>query len=89
MITDASVVLVDSYEFNDNKKHTIVERFISLVEPQIVNGCVKIGSMTICTENKFSISKEEIVGHYSERDTLHIIDFEILDERFVCEFLFD
>ena len=89
MITDASVVLVDSYEFNDNKKHTIVERFISMVEPQIVNGCVKIGSMTICTENKFSISKEEIVGHYSERDTLHIIDFEILDERFVCEFLFD
>ena len=87
-INEDSVVLCDKFEF-ESGTHDVVERFVSMVEPEKCGEYVKVGGMLIKTDCEANISKTDITSHQGEKVTLHIIDFKLKDSDFKAEFAFE
>lgn len=87
-VDEDSVVLCDKFKFASGA-HDVVERFISMVEPEQHGEYVKVGGMLIKTDCEANISKADITSHQGEKVTLHIIDFKLKDSDFKAEFAFE
>lgn len=87
-ISEDSVVLCDKFKFASGT-HDVVERFISMVEPEKDGKYVKIGGMVIKTDCEANISQTDITSHQGEKVTLYIIDYKLKVSDFKAEFAFE
>ncbi len=85
-VTESAVILTDEYMCNDFEKHKITERFISVIEPQIVQGGVKIGDVTIKTTANAKIGKVVENDHNAKPMDIYTLDFEVQEKVFQVMF---
>lgn len=76
-ISDRGVVVKDRFIFNDNKKHSMTERFVTFAEPVTENGAVKIGAVKIICGGNPTVTKKTVKTQANKRDgeTVYIIDY--------------
>ena len=76
-ISDGGVVVKDRFIFNDNKKHSMTERFVTFAEPVTENGAVKIGAVKIICGGNPTVTKKTVKTQANKRDgeTVYIIDY--------------
>ncbi len=76
-ISDRGVVVRDRFMFNDNKKHSMTERFVTFTEPVTENGAVKIGAVKIICDGNPTVTKKTVKTQANKRDgeTVYIIDY--------------
>ncbi len=87
-----SVTLTDSYEFSETPE-SVVERFVSLVEPTIENGKITIGASALeYDESKLELepSTETCNRAGGVKQTLYVFDFKPkkLEKELTCTFVF-
>lgn len=81
-ITESAVILTDEYMCNDFTNHKITERFISVIEPQTVQGGVKIGDVIIKTTANAKIGKVAENDHNAKPMDIYTLDFEVKEKVF-------
>ena len=86
-LTDSSVKLSDNFVFSDNAQHSVTERFISLIKPEISDGKVTFGGITLKSDSVPTIKSEDIKGHHSEDITVWLIDYTVGGTFFEIEFV--
>lgn len=84
-ITDNSVVLEDKFSFTDDKAHDITERFVSVIKPEISDGKVTIGNLTMECDAVPDIHYEELPSHSAKKNVIYFTDFKS-DNCFKIEF---
>ena len=88
VIYDKYIKLTDCFEFADNKKHNITERFVSIIEPKIVDGNAVVGELVLKCSEKPHISSEKLRNHAAEDDILYFIDYDT-DTDFEIKFYYN
>lgn len=86
-LEDNRLLLSDSFECCGGS-HIITERFMSLAEPELSNGDIKIGGLTIKTGILPRIIKHPIKNHSGDEEIVFSIDYEITGDEFCCAFIF-
>ena len=82
-IRDNGVILKDLYWGAEG--HSISERFISVTEPVVVDGGVRIGDVTVIAEGKISISRRLLTHTVKDDFTVFLTDFEVVGDEFKAE----
>ena len=75
-LNDNYIELTDVFEFNDDSKHDITERFVSVIKPKITDGKVAIGSMVIECDETPILGSEHLQNHAAEDDVLYFVDYK-------------
>lgn len=73
-----NVTLTDSYEFTE-KPESLVERFVSLVEPKIENGKISVGASELeydATIFDFELNQDVCNRAGGVKETLYMLDFK-------------
>lgn len=81
-ISDICVKIRDTYSFNDDKKHDITERFVSVIEPRIIGGNVIIGSAVLISEYMPELSSCRLKDHDGNEDIIYFIDYDNIKDSF-------
>ena len=89
---DAGVTITDTYEFSEMPT-SVVERFVTLVEPKIEEGKIIVGESTLVYDPAlydFEFSTDTCVRKRQIKETLYIFDFKAknLDKNMTLEFKF-
>ena len=89
---EEGITITDTYEFSEMPT-TVVERFVSLVEPKIEVGRVIVGESILLYDPElfdFEFSTDTCVRKKEKKDTLYIYDFKAknLDKNMTLEFKF-
>lgn len=77
------IAMTDVYETEE--EHEITERFISVIEPKVVDTGVRIGDVVLCAASIPSIKKETLRNHKCEEEDLWLIDYKVADKTFLLE----
>lgn len=64
-VCENGVELNDKFDFDDEKSHDIQECFISLIEPEECNGCIKIERLKISGMKNYRIMSFQEKDHYT------------------------
>lgn len=84
-ISENKILLRDVFEFSGTEA---AERLVSLTEPELANGDIKIENMTIHSKNLPDIKKVTVKNHEGYDETLYCIDYLVNSDVFECEFIF-
>lgn len=87
-LTEKSIKLTDKFVFKDNAKHSVTERFVSLIKPETADGGLNIGGIIIKNPFVPTVQSEVIKGHHSEDITVYLIDYTASGTIFETEFIF-
>ena len=83
-IGENSIVLTDDFVYSEQTE-TIVERFVSHIEPQVGENFVDYGKAKIVFDNekyKVSVEKESYRNHYNTKDLdAYLVDFVALADK--------
>lgn len=83
-IGENSIILTDDFVYSEQTE-TIVERFVSHIEPQVGENFVDYGKARIVFDNKkykVSVEKESYRNHYNTKDLdAYLVDFVAADDR--------
>ena len=79
------MVLTDEYE--EIEGHSITERFISVIEPGISKGAVKIGNVTIKCNDLPVIRSRELINRSYEKEKVYILDYKVTNKKFSAEII--
>lgn len=74
-----AVILTDTYSFSEQPK-SVVERFVTLVEPEIGEGFVKVGASTLVYDTsvfEFTLNHETCVRKKGIREELYMLDLKV------------
>lgn len=82
-IRENGITIKDQYTEIDG--HEIIERFISIVEPQITDGYVRIGDATLCADGVPKIVKKTLRNHQCIEEDVWLIDYKVTDKKFIME----
>ena len=87
-ISDNSVKLCDKFIFNDSKKHSVTERFVTFTRPEIEDGAVRIGAVTIKCKDRFTFSSETVKTSANKitGEIVYIIDYAADGQSFEAVF---
>lgn len=87
-ISDSGVVIRDRFIFNDNKKHSVTERFVTFTEPVTESGTVKIGAVKIKCNDNLAITKKTVKTQANKREgeIVYIIDYSVDGQTFEAAF---
>ena len=83
---DNGVRLTDSF---GNSGEKIKERFVSLIEPQIISNGLKIGNAILICEESPIISSQCITSHSCKEVKVYLIDFNVREYNFQIEILLE
>lgn len=72
---DDYIQLTDSFEFYDDQKHDIIERFVSVIKPEIVEGTAVIGNMILECDETPAVGSEGLRNHAAQDDILYFVDY--------------
>lgn len=79
-LDEASVTLCDSFDLDG--EHEIVERFVTFLEPQILDDCVKLGSVRIYANGTPKITSHVLKNHDLECETVYLMDYSVTSDEF-------
>jgi hypothetical protein len=83
-IGEDNIILTDDIVYSEQTE-TIVERFVSHIEPQVGENFVDYGKARIVFDNKkykVSVEKESYRNHYNTKDLdAYLVDFVAADDR--------
>lgn len=85
-VNDSGVIMKDKFTFSDGGAHTITERIVSVIKPEVKDGRVTIGSLTMECADAFEIKSESLKAHNAKDDVLYIVDFAA-GENFEVKFV--
>lgn len=75
-VTDSGVVIYDSFEFSDGKRHSICERFVSMRKPEIIGRTVELDGFVLSCTCEPVISTGEVINHTThQRETLYFVEY--------------
>ena len=77
------ITLTDTYD--EIEGHEITERFISVIEPEIVGKTLRIGDATLVTGVLPTIKKETLNAKMGVKEDLWLIDYPVKDKKFVLK----
>lgn len=80
---ETGITMTDVYE--DIENHSITERFVSLIEPEVKDEVVCIGSATLYAGGIPKVSKEVIRDKKCLDETIWLIDYQVTDKTFVMK----
>lgn len=80
---ESGITLTDEYETMEG--HEITERFVSVVEPEMVGRNVKIGDVVLYTDAFPEITKEVLRNHQCMDEAVWLIDYKVTDKTFVMK----
>lgn len=87
-IFDDKIQLTDSFE--DADKHTVTERFVSVIKPEIVSGGIRIGECVLKTGLTPEISTDILTLHNAvDKLNVYLIDFVGVNKEFTVEIEID
>ena len=79
-----TVILTDEFKI-EGERCNIIERFISVINPEYINGIVKIGDIGLVCDYKPKITEHIIKNHEGKDEKIFIIDYVIDKCRFKAE----
>lgn len=82
---DTGIALTDRYE--EIAGHEITERFISVVEPQVLDARVRIGDVVLCSDSTPTIKKETLRNSRCVEEDVWLIDYKVTDKTFDMEII--
>ena len=77
------ITLTDTYE--EIEGHEITERFVTMIEPEIVGNAIRIGDVTLITKDLPAISKEIVSAKQGLKELWWLIDYPVKDKEFVLK----
>ena len=77
------IVLTDRFEYRG--EHNIVERFISMVEPEVCNEYIKIGNVMVKSDTMPKIESRQLVDKNIKKVNVYLIDYHVKGKKFVAE----
>lgn len=80
---ETGITMTDAYE--DVENHSIIERFVSLIEPKVKGDVVCIGSATLYAGEISKISKESVRNHKCIEESVWLIDYQVTNKTFVMK----
>lgn len=83
-LLENGINLYDEFGFDDNKPHSITERFVSRLMPIIRDGKTHIGPLSINGEGQ--ILKKAFSEHDGRKTVIYLIDFVLNSNKFKGEF---
>ena len=85
-IEQNKVTLYDIYEFSDSCEHSVCERFVSLIKPEISADGVKIGRFLLKCEHTPVIAQGAVKNHVTyQPETLYFVEYMGNFRRFKLE----
>ena len=84
-VQDFGIVITDTYQAEESSEHQITERFVSIVEPEIKNGYVRIGNVAMYANGQPIIIKEVLRNHRCIEEDVWLIDYHVTDRTFVVK----
>lgn len=83
-IMSDTAILTDEFKI-EGERCNIIERFISVINPEYINGIVKIGDIGLVCDYKPKITEHIIKNHEGKDEKIFIIDYVIDKCRFKAE----